>query len=276
MDAWNVLHTNEQLKRTQLLSGCVRASFHTDTLPWPGIVPEIARKLIWVRGEFSVSDLEAIGSTMWRSQIGNFDSFPSDLAAEGWEARHVQLKRTSPDLAATNSASLDCQVASTPTSEVENTRTEKEEEVAQERALDISFFILLAHNRRILQECFCETTAIGHSCGHFWTDAQVEVAFLRTFFELSLLLSHPRARSTLESANCIGAWTKPIKMAMTWRTRARDRQIWIYCLLLILAISSCANGCYFPDYVQNSVNGSADVRDWRGKIKDQNKKSSLK
>ena len=52
-------------------------------------------------------------------------------------------------------------------------------------------------------------------------------------------------------------------------------QIWICCAVLLLIISS-AQGCYFPDYAQNNVSGSADVRDWRGKIRDQNKKTNLR
>ncbi len=58
----------------------------------------------------------------------------------------------------------------------------------------------------------------------------------------------------------------------------RGISIRIYKCVIIWLISSCCcvQTCFFPDYVQNNVNGTADVRDWRGRIKDQNRKTFLK
>ena len=51
---------------------------------------------------------------------------------------------------------------------------------------------------------------------------------------------------------------------------------WIYVSLVFAVFSSCTNGCEFPRYTLNNVNGTVDARDWRGRIKDQNKETNLK
>ena len=51
---------------------------------------------------------------------------------------------------------------------------------------------------------------------------------------------------------------------------------WMYVSLVFAVLRSCTNGCEFPRYTLNNVNGTTDARDWRGRIKDQNKETNLK
>ena len=44
----------------------------------------------------------------------------------------------------------------------------------------------------------------------------------------------------------------------------------------ILVIGGPANACQFPDYVQTSVDGVDNARDWKGKIKNQYKDQTVK
>ncbi len=47
-------------------------------------------------------------------------------------------------------------------------------------------------------------------------------------------------------------------------------------IYLLLSLASTSLACHFPDYVQSNVTAESLGRDWRGKISEQNKETSLK
>ena len=53
--------------------------------------------------------------------------------------------------------------------------------------------------------------------------------------------------------------------------------LWMY-VALVYAVRATggSNWCVFPSYAQNTVNGTADARDWRGMIKEQNRETKFK
>ncbi len=47
-------------------------------------------------------------------------------------------------------------------------------------------------------------------------------------------------------------------------------------IYLLLSLANRSHACHFPDYVQSNVTAESLGRDWRGKISEQNKETSLK
>ena len=65
-------------------------------------------------------------------------------------------------------------------------------------------------------------------------------------------------------------------METFWQHHIRSGfPLWICLLLSIQILSTGVHTCVFPDYVQSTVNGIDNARDWKGEIRDQNREVTL-